>query len=143
MLPGEPATLQVDIPHSPAKGQEAKASPLGGHSNPIQATSPTRSLPPKVEGQVSMTMEVSELLSQEALVTSGHASRSSTLKMLEPLVLVTPLPAKEEDFAKPVDTSSQVSTPDNAEMDDPTLEEIHAMPSPSVGTPWSSSGALP
>ena len=46
--------------------------------------------------------------------------------------MATPLPLKPEDSAKPVDTSSQVSAPDDVEMDDPTLEEIHASPSPPV-----------
>ena len=66
-----------------------------------------------------MTMEVRELLSNVALETYGHASGSSTPKRLEPVVLVTPLPPKWEDLSKPVDTSSQVSTADDAEMEIP------------------------
>ena len=34
------------------------------------------------------------------------------------MVLFTPLPTKLEDFARPVDTSSQVSAPGDAEMQD-------------------------
>ena len=34
-----------------------------------------------------------------------------------------------------------MSIPDDAEMDDPTLEEIHASPSPPVKTPGPSRGA--
>ena len=42
--------------------------------------------------------------------------------------MATPLPLKLEDSAKLVDTSSQVSIPDDAEMEDLTLEEINASP---------------
>ena len=80
-------------------------------------------------------MEVSKLLSWSALDTSGPASGGSTPERPESLVLAYPLPLKLEDSTKPVDTSSQVSTPDNMDMDDPTLEEIHTSPSPPVKTP--------
>ena len=59
------------------------------------------------------------------------------------MVLVTPLPPKLEDFSKPVVTSSQVSTPDDAKMDDPTPEEIHASSSATVRTPGPSGNAPP
>ena len=88
-----------------------------------------------------MTMGVSELLSQAVLDTSGLASRSSTPKRPESLVSATPLPLKLGDFTKPVDTSSEVSIPDYSEMDDPTIEEIHASPSLPVKTSGPSSGA--
>ena len=81
-----------------------------------------------------MTMEVSKLLSWAILDTSGLASGSSTPKRPGSLTLATPLPLKLGDSAKPVDTSSQVSVPDDAEMDDPTLKEIHTYPSPPVKT---------
>ena len=81
-----------------------------------------------------MTMEVREPLSQVALDTSRHASGSSTPKGLEPMVLVTPLPPKLEDLAKLVDTSSQVSAPDDSEIEDPSLEEIPAISSPTSRT---------
>ena len=95
-----------------------------------------------MEGQISMTMEVSKLISQAVLDTSGLASGSSTPKRPGSLALATPLPPKLNDSAKPVDTSSQVSILDDAEMDDPTLEEILASPSPPVKTPGPSSEAL-
>ena len=79
-----------------------------------------------------MTMEVSRLLSQAVLDTSGLASGSSTPKRPGSLALATPLTLKLEDSAKPVHTPSQVSFPDNAKLDDPTLEEIHASPFPPV-----------
>ena len=143
LLGGEPTSLPVDILQSTTKGQEPKAPPLGGHSTPIPTASPIRAHPPKAEGQVSMTMEVRELLSWAALDTSGHASGSSTPKRVEPMVLVTPLPPKQEDLAKLVDTSSQVSTPDDAEVEDPSLQEIPATSSPTAGTPGPSSNAPP
>ena len=73
-----------------------------------------------------MTMEVSELLSRAVLDTSGLASRSLTPKIPWSLALATLLPLKPEDSTKLVDTSSHVSTPDDAKMDDPTMKEIHA-----------------
>ena len=84
LLGGKPASLPVDFMQSTTKGQEPKALPLGSQPTPIPTASPIMTHPPKVEGQVSMTMEVKELLSQVALDTSGHASGSSTPKRLEP-----------------------------------------------------------
>ena len=135
LLRGEPIYLQVDILQSSMKGQELKALPLGGHSTPILIASPTRVPPLKAEGQVSMTTEVRELLSWVVLDTSGEASGSSTPKRLEPMVLVTPLPPKL------VNTSSQVSTPDDAEMEGAFLEEILAFFFPTAKTPGPSSDA--
>ena len=79
-------------------------SPIPWQSlNSILTASPIRAPLPKVEGQVSMTTEVRELLSQAVLDTSEHAFGSSTPKRLKPMVLVTPLPPKLEDFSKLVD----------------------------------------
>ena len=141
MLEGESTFLQVDLSQSTTKEQESKALSLGSDLIPTQAASPTRALPPKAEGQISMTMEVSKLLSQAVLDTSGLASGSSTPNRPGSLALATPLPLKLEDFAKPVDTSSQVGIADDVEMDDPTLEEIHASPSPPFKTLGPSSEA--
>ena len=138
LLGGKPIYIQVDIPQSTMKGQNLKALPLGSHSTPILITSPIRAPLPKAEGQVSMTMEVRELLSWVGLDTSGHALGSSTPKRL-----VTPLPPKLGDFPKPVDTSSQVSTPDDAEMDDASLEEIPTASFPTAKTLGPSSDAPP
>ena len=140
MLKGEQTFVQMDLSQFATKGQESKALPLGGGLSPTSAASPTRALLPKVEGQISMTTEVSELLSWGVLDTSGLASRSSTPKRPGSLALATPLFLRPEDSTKPVDTSSQVSIPDDTEMDDPTLEEIHASPSLPVKTPGPSSG---
>ena len=125
MLEGESTFLQVDLSQSTTGGQESKALSLGSGSSPTPAASPTQDFPPKVEGQISMTIEVSELLSQAVLDTSEIASRCSTPKRPGSLALATPLPLKLEDSTKPVDTSSQVSSAKDAEMDDTTLEEIH------------------
>ena len=78
LLRGKPASLPVDFLQSTTKGQEPKAPLFGSHLTPIPTASPIRAHPPKAEGQVSMTMEVRELLSWVALDTSGHASGSST-----------------------------------------------------------------
>ena len=140
---GEPIYLQVDIPQSTTKEQELKALPLGSHATPILTASPIRAPPLKAKGQVSMTTEVRDLLSQVVLDTSGHASGSSTPKWLEPMRLVTSLPPKLEDFPKPVDTSSQVSTPDDADMEDASLEEILTASFPKAKTPGPSSDNPP
>ena len=141
MLKGESTFLQVDLSQSATKEQESKALSLDSGLSPTLAASPTRALPPNAEGQISMTMEVSKLLSWAVLDTSGLASGSSTPKRPGSLALATPLPLQLEDSAKPMDTSSQVSIPDDADMDDPILEEIHASPSPPVKAPGPSSEA--
>ena len=142
LLCSKPIYLKVDILQSNTEGPELKALPLGGQS-PTSIASPVRPPPPKVEGEVSMTMEVRELLSWVGLDTSEHASGSSTPKRQELVVLVIPLPTKPEDFPKPVDTSSQVSTPDDAEMENASLEEIPTPSSPMVEAPGPSSDAPP
>ena len=141
LLEGKPTLLQMDLSQSSTKGQEFKGQSLGTGLSPPSAASLNRALPPKAEGQISMTMEVSKLLSRAVLDISGLASGSSTPKRPGPLALATTLPLKPENSAKPLDTSSQVSAPDDVEMDDPTLEEIHATPSPQVETPGPSSEA--
>ena len=142
MLEGESTFLQVDFYQSATQEQEPKAPSPGGSLSPTPAASPTMALPPKVEGQISMTMEVSELLSWAALDTSGLASGRSTPKRLGSLALATLLPLKPDDSATLVDTSSQVSCPEDAEMDDPTLEEIHTSLPPQSKL-WGPAGRLP
>ena len=87
-----------------------------------------------------MTMEVRELLSWTILDMSGHVSGNSTPKRPNPMAVLTPPPHKLKDLSGPVETSSQVSTPDDAKMADASLEEI---PSPTDKTPGPSSGAPP
>ena len=79
LLSSKPVYLKVDIPQSNMEGPELKAPPLGSQS-PTSIASPARPPLPKVEGEVSMTMEVRELLSWEVLDMSEHASGSSTPK---------------------------------------------------------------
>ena len=80
LLSGKPIYLKVDIPQSNMEGPELKALPLGSHPPSTSITSPVRPPLPKVEGEVSMTMEVRELLSWVGLDMSEHASGSSTPK---------------------------------------------------------------
>ena len=58
MLKGKSTSLQVDLSQSATKEQESKAPSLDGGLSPTPATSPTWAFPPKVEGQISMTMEL-------------------------------------------------------------------------------------
>ena len=55
------------------------------------------------------------------------------------MVLLTPPPHKLRDLLGLVDTSSQVSAPDDAKMTEASLEEI---PSPTVETPGPKSSKL-
>ena len=109
---------------------------------PYSCWQPHLGFHPKAEGQISMTMEVSELLSWAALDTSGIGSGSSTPKGLGSLAMATLLPLKSEDFANLVDTSSKVSDPEDVEMDYPTLEKIHVSP-PLWSKLWGLVGSSP
>ena len=143
LLGGKPIYLKVDIPQSIVEGPDLKVPPLGGHFSSILMPSPIRAPLLKAEREVSMTMEVRELLSWAVLDTSRHASGNSTPKRLDPMVLITLQPIKPGDFPGPVDTSSQVSTPDDAEMGYASPEEIPASSSPIAETPGSSGGTPP
>ena len=55
------------------------------------------------------------------------------------MVILIP-PPKLRDLSRPVDTSSQVSSPDDAKMAEASLEE---MPSATVKTPGPSGGTPP
>ena len=99
--------------------------------------SPIKATLPKVEREVGMTMDVRDLLSWMGLDMSGHLSENLTSKRLH-----TPLPHKLGDPSGPVDTSSQVSTLDDAEMVEASLEEIPTTPSPTAKTPGPS-GSIP
>ena len=79
-----------------------------------------------------MTTEVRELLSWTVLDTSEYTSGSFTPRRQQPVVLVTPLPTKPEDFTWPVDTSSQVNAPNDAKMEDTSMEEVPTPSSPTV-----------
>ena len=90
-----------------------------------------------------MTMEVRELLSWAALDMSGKASGNSTQKTLNPIVILTPPPPKLGDFPRPVDTSSQVSAPDDTEMGVASLEETPTAIPPTAKAPGPSSNTPP
>ena len=123
-------------------GSELKVLPSGVCPS-ILMVSPIKATLPKVEREVSMTMEVRDLLSQVVLYTSGHVSGNTTPKTLNPVVIPLPLPHKWGDLSCPVDTSSQVRIPDDAEMGEASLGEIPAAPSPTAKTPGPSSSAPP
>ena len=91
-----------------------------------------------------MTMEVRELLSWVGLDMSDTCIREFHPKETRShVVLITPLPTKLGDFPWPVDTSSQVSALNGAEMGDASLEEIPTASSPTAKTPGPSGGAPP
>ena len=77
-----------------------------------------------------MTMEVRNLLSWVMLDTSGH---------MPGVVILTPPPHKLRDLSRPVDTSSQVSTPNDVEMAEASPEEVNTTISPIAVTPGSRS----
>ena len=113
---------------------DQKAPPLGEVSTIIIA-SPHRSTPPKSEGEGSITKEVRDLLSQVILETSGHGSKSSTLRRPHPVVILMPPSHHPKELLQPVDTSSQAS----AEMEEASLEGIPTSISPIAVTSRSES----
>ena len=126
----EPTFLQVDLSQFTMEEPESKAPFPGSDSTSTSPTCSAMAPPTKVESQVSMTMEVSELLSQAALDTSSQALGSSTPKRPVSTALGVPSSLGLEDSAKPMDTSSQVSPwpsiPDDVELDNKTIEVIYA-----------------
>ena len=94
MLESKSTFLQVDLMQSATKEQEFKVLSLGSGSNTTLAASPTQAFPSTVDSHISMTMEVSKLLSQAALDTSRQASGGSTPKRPVSLVLASSLPLK-------------------------------------------------
>ena len=127
ILSDEPTLLQVDILQFMMEGHESKTLFLGGGSTSTSPTCPAMLPAPKVDSQVSMTMEASELLSWVALDTSSPASGCATPKRPVSLALGASPSLRPESSAKPMDTSSQVSPqvsiPNDAELDNMTLEE--------------------
>ena len=108
--------LGIDIPSPPVEEPHQKILPLGEVST-ILITSPHKS-PLKLEG--SMTMEVSNLLSQAALeVSRCESEHSSPRRPTTAVVLMTP-PWKPEGPPQAVNTSSQMSL----EEAETSLEDI-------------------
>ena len=106
-----------------AEEPDWKVLPLDRCSS-ILIASPLKTTPPKLEREVTMTMEVRGLLSQAMLDMSGHVSGNSTPKRPNPVVVLTPPPHKLRDLSRPVDTSSHVSAPNNVEMAKASQEEV-------------------
>ena len=77
-----------------------------------------------------MTMEVRNLLTQAMLDMSGHRSGDSTTRRPNPVVILTPPPYKQKELPKLLDTSSQASTQDDAEMAEVSLEGVPTTISP-------------
>ena len=138
LMGGRSIYLEINIPQLMAEELDWKALPIGKHST-IIITSPLKTTPPKLEREVSMTMEVRSLLSQAMLDTSGHGSGNSTPKCPNPVVVLTPPPHKLKELPKPVDTSSQVSTLDDVKMAEASLEGVPTTISPIAVTPRSRS----
>ena len=68
------------------------------------------------------------------LDTSGHGSGNSTPRRPNPVVVLTPPPHKLKELPQPVDTSSQVSALDDAEMAEASLEGVPTTISPIAAT---------
>ena len=90
-----------------------------------------------------MTMEVRNLLSGAMLDMSGHRSGNSTPGRPNPVVILTPPPHKPKELTQLVDTSSQVSAQDDAEMAEASLEGVPTTISPIAMTTRSRSITLP
>ena len=118
---GKSMYLEIDIQQPMVKEPDQKASPLG-RCFKIIISRPLKTTLPKLEREVSMTMDVRSLLCQVILDTSGHGSGNSTPKRPNPVVVLTPPPHKLKDLLKPVDASSQVSAQDDIEMAEASLE---------------------
>ena len=108
--------LGIDIQSPLMEEPEQKILPLGKVSTIIVA-SPHKS-PPKSEG--SMTMEVSNLLSQAMLEVSSCGSEHLSSRRPTPVGVPMTPPQKPEGPPWPVDTSSQVSI----EAAEASLEDI-------------------
>ena len=76
------------------------------------------------------------------LDTSGHVSGNSTPKRPNPMVVLTPPPHKLREIPELVDTSSQESTPDDAEMAESSLGEIPTATSLTANTPGPNGSTL-
>ena len=139
---GKSVYLEIDIPQPMAEEPDWKASPIG-ECTPIIISSPLKTTLLKSEREVSMTMEVRSLLSLAMLDMSGHGSGDSTPKRPNPLVVLTPPPHKLKELPKLVDTSSQVSTLDDVEMAEASLEGVPTTISPMVATTRSRSVTPP
>ena len=136
---GESVYLEIDIPQPMAEEPYWSLT----ECSTIIITSPLKTTPPKSKTEVSMTMEVRSLLSQVMLDMSGHGSGDSAPKRPNPVVVLTFPPHKTKELPKPVDTSLKVSTLDDAEMAEASLEGAPTTISPIAATPRSRSVTPP
>ena len=114
--------LEIDIPSPPVEEPDQKMPPLEDIPT-ILITSPPKSLP-KSEG--SMTMEVSNLLSQAVLEASSCESQHSSPRRPTTAVVFMSPPQKPVDLPQPANTLSQASI-DEGEA---SLEDIPTNISP-------------
>ena len=114
--------LEIDIPSPPIEEPDQKMSPLEDIPT-VLITSSTKS-PPKSEG--SMTMEVSNILSQAVLEVSSCESKQSPLRRLTTAVVLMSLPWRPEGLPPPANTSSQA----NIDEGEASLEDIPTNISP-------------
>ena len=126
---GKSIYLEVDIPQSIVEEPDWKVLPPGGYPFNLMA-SPVKATPLKLERETSMTMEVRNLLSWAMLDTSGDVSGSLTPKRPNPMVILAPPPHKLRDLSGMVNTSFQVSAPDDAEMAEASLGNSPLPPLP-------------
>ena len=126
---GKPVYLEIDISPPPVEESDQKVLPLSKVST-IIITSPHKSTPPKLEGEGNMTREVRDLLSQAILETSGHGSKSSTLRRLHPATILMPSSHQPKELLQSVDISSHMSV----EMAEASLEGIPTSISPIAAT---------
>ena len=81
---------------------------------PILMASPVKTTLLKLEREVSMTMEVRESpVSGDVRHVWSHVRELNPQNTKSHVVILTPPPHKLRDLSSPVDTSSQVSTPDD------------------------------
>ena len=118
LIASEHIYLEIDIPSPPMEESDQKMLPLEDIPT-ILITSPPKS-PPKSEG--SMTMDVSNLLSQAALEVSSLGSQQSSPRRPTKAVVLTSLPQTPEGLLLPANTSSQASI-DEGEA---SLEDVPA-----------------
>ena len=105
LITSEHNYLEIDIPSPPMEEPDQKMLPLEDIPT-VLITSPPKS-PPKLEG--SMTVVVSNLLSQAVSEASSCESQLSPPRRLTTAVVLMSLPWRPDGLLPPADTSSQAS----------------------------------
>ena len=114
--------LEIDILQPMVKELDWKALPLGRYS-PQDHSPKTRK-----RGQYDHGGKESSVLGNVRHVWSWVQEFNP--KRPNPVVVLIPSPHKFKDLPKPVDTSSQVSTPDDVKMVEASLGEVPTTISP-------------